>query len=73
MNNDLQKELPCNKTDAQAATPPGKAEQSRQQPADEEIGDYSDPDAVQVDGGDNSFIADEPKVSDTAKKPSDAG
>jgi hypothetical protein len=42
--------------------------QGQQQPADEEIGDYADPDAVQSDSGDNSVVADKPKPDDAAKE-----
>lgn len=39
-------------------------------PADEAIGDYADPDAIQVDGGDNSFIAEEPAKAEVSPKKS---
>ena len=45
-----------------------KKQQGGQQPADEEIGDYPDPDMVQADGGDNSFVAGEEKEGGAAKK-----
>lgn len=44
-----------------------QASRQGQQPADEEIGDYADPEAVQSDGGDNSFVADKPEPDDAAQ------
>ncbi|MET0963618.1 MAG: hypothetical protein ABWY05_12505 [Noviherbaspirillum sp.] len=53
-----------------ADEPAKKGNQRTHQPADEEIGDYADPDAIQADGGDNSFIADEPvEAAVPGKKP----
>lgn len=45
-----------------------KNQQGKPQPADEEIGDYPDPDMVQVDGGDNSFVAGEDEEDGGARK-----
>jgi hypothetical protein len=45
-----------------------KKQQQTRQPADEEIGDYDDPDMIQVDGGDNSFVAGEGEEKSAAKK-----
>jgi hypothetical protein len=59
MNNDSTKDTSADNT---PTPPPEQADQGKQgthQPADEEIGDYADPNEIQVDGGDNSFIADE--------------
>jgi hypothetical protein len=73
MNDDSTKDMSADKT---ATPPPEQANQGNQstpQPRDEEIGDYADPDAIQADGGDNSFVADEAGAADAAKKKSDAG
>jgi len=71
MNDDSTKATSAGTT---ATPPPEQANQGKQsthQPADEEIGDYADPDAIQVDGGDNSFIADEAGEEGATKKKSD--
>lgn len=73
MNDDSTKDTSADRT---ATPPPEQANQGNQstpQPRDEEIGDYADPDAIQADGGDNSFVADEAGEADAAKKKSDAG
>ena len=45
----------------------GKANARQERPlADEEIGDYTDRNAIQVDGGDNSFLANLPCSAPTA-------
>lgn len=71
MNDDSKKDSSADNT---ATPPPERANQGNQtkhQPADEEIGDYADPNAIQVDGGDNSFIADEASAAGADKKKSD--
>ena len=72
MNDDSKKDTPAVNTETPAPDQPNQGTQETHQPADEEIGDYADPDSVQVDGGDNSFIADEDREAGAAKK-SDAG
>lgn len=49
-----------------------KKQQGTHQPADEEIGDYADPDMIQVDGGDNSFVAGEGEEGSADRKKPDA-
>jgi hypothetical protein len=54
MNDDSKKDTPAVNTETPAPDQPNQGTQETHQPADEEIGDYADPDSVQVDGGDNS-------------------
>ena len=72
MNDNSRNETFAGGATAQATEKSKKEDQGTRQPADEEIGDYADPDAIQVDGGDNSFIADQPEEAPGAKKKSDA-
>ena len=72
MNDDSPKDTSAGKTATPAPEQANQGNPSTHQPADEEIGDYADPDAIQVDGGDNSFIADEPGEADATKKKSDS-
>ena len=73
MNDDSTKATSAGNTGKPASEQPEQGNQSTQQPADEEIGDYADPNAVQVDGGDNSFVADVDEKTDSPKKKPDAG
>jgi hypothetical protein len=73
MNDDLTKDTSVGNTSAPAAEQAKQENQSTHQPADEEIGDYANPDAIQVDGGDNSFVADEDEKTGTSEKKPDAG
>ena len=71
MNGNAKKET--SDSDAAASQQSGNAGQGARQPADEEIGDYADRNAVQVDGGDNSVVADQPEEeTGAAKKKPDA-
>lgn len=73
MNDDLTKDTSAGNTRTPASEQAKQENQGTQQPADEEIGDYANPDAIQVDGGDNSFVADEDEKTATSEKKSDAG
>lgn len=68
MNGKLEYPSSNSNANASEADESMKKQQGTQQPADEEIGDYADPDMVQVDGGDNSFVAGEEEEGGAAKK-----
>jgi hypothetical protein len=72
MNDDSTKDTSADNTATPLSEETKQGNQSTHQPADEEIGDYADPNAIQVDGGDNSFIADEAGEAGATKKKSDA-
>lgn len=70
MSDDSTKDTSADNTATPRPELANQGNQSTHQPADEEIGDYADPNAIQVDGGDNSFIADEAgEAGATKKKP----
>ena len=70
MNDDSTKDTSAANTGKPA---PEQSNQTTQPLADEEIGDYADPNAIQVDGGDNSFIADVDEKKSVPGKKHDAG
>lgn len=72
MNDDSTKDTSADNTATPLPEQANQGNQSTHQPADEEIGDYADPNAIQVDGGDNSFIADEAGEAGATKKKPDA-
>lgn len=73
MNDDSRKDTSAGNTSTPASELAKQEKQGAQQPADEEIGDYANPDEIQVDGGDNSFVADEDEKTGTSEKKPEAG
>lgn len=65
MNNDSTKGSSSGNTSTPGS---GQDKQGTRQLPDEEIGDYANPDEIQVDGGDNSFVANEDEKPGAAKK-----